>query len=348
MPHLPLRALAFGAALLAASAGPSNARSELAGARSSPQTLLVVNQREHSLSKIDLGDQRVLGTASLGVNGHEIVVSPDERFAFVPIYGNSGLNRPGSDGSTIDVVDIRTMQRVATIDLGQAVRPHSIHFGPDGLLWVTAELANAVLVVDPRTRRVVGRVPTGHPQSHMLAFSPNGRRAYTANFGTGTLSVIDTRKRRLLGTIAVAKRLQRVTVAPDGTVFTHDVDNPRIAIIDPEKKLVSGWIQLPGKSYASAVTPDGRYLVAASPEGDESIKGRGALYVVDLKSKRVVHELDVMGAPSGVTLSKEGSKAFVPCPSAGKIVVLNLRSMALERDVVLGPGVDGLAPLRSN
>ena len=62
MPHLPLRALAFGAALLAASAGPSNARSELAGARSSPQTLLVVNQREHSLSKIDLGDQRVLGT----------------------------------------------------------------------------------------------------------------------------------------------------------------------------------------------------------------------------------------------------------------------------------------------
>lgn len=342
MQALLIRALAF-AAVFSTGTFTATAKS----IQSAPRTLLVVNQREHSLSKIDLGNRRVLGTTSLGINGHEITVSADERLAFVPIYGNSALNKPGSDGSTIDVVDVRTMKRLDTIDLGQAVRPHSIRFGRDGYLWVTAELANAVLIVDPRTKRVVGRVPTGQPQSHMLAFSPDGRRAYTANFNTGTLSVLDARNRRLLGTIAVAKRLQRVTVAPDGTVFTHDVDNPRIAIIDPRKNLVSGWLQLPGKSYASAVTPDGRYLIAASPDGDESVKKRGALYVVDLRSRRIVQEFNVMGAPSGVTLSSDGTKAFVPCPSAGKIIILDVRSMALEPDLVVGPGVDGLAPLHS-
>src|SRR5436309_11705660 len=109
------------------------------------------------------------------------MASKDGRFAYVPIYGNSGVGRPGTDGSTIDVIDLQTRKLSATIDLGKPLRPHRAEFGPDGLLYVTAELANAVDVIDPSTRKVLAEIPTGEPQSHMLVLTSDGRRAYTAN-----------------------------------------------------------------------------------------------------------------------------------------------------------------------
>ena len=58
----------------------------------------------------------------------------DGRFGYVPIYGNTWVGKPGSNGSTVHVVDLRGGRTVAVIDLGKEVRPHCVHFGPDGLL----------------------------------------------------------------------------------------------------------------------------------------------------------------------------------------------------------------------
>ena len=64
-----------------------------------------------------------------GVTGHEVIASPDGRIAYVPIYGDSGVGRPGSDGRTMDVIDIASRKRVATIDFGRPERPHCPMFG---------------------------------------------------------------------------------------------------------------------------------------------------------------------------------------------------------------------------
>ena len=67
--------------------------------------LVIANQKEHTVLVVDPDDRRELARVVVGVNGHEVMVSKDGRFAYVPIYGNSGVGRPGTDGSTIDVVD---------------------------------------------------------------------------------------------------------------------------------------------------------------------------------------------------------------------------------------------------
>ena len=136
--------------------------------------LVIANQKEHTLLLVDPDNRRELAKISVGVNGHEVIVSNDSRFAYVPIYGNSGVGRPGTDGSTIDVIDLQQRKLAATIDLGKPLRPHRAEFGPDGLLYVTAELANAVDVVDPSSRKVLAEIPTGEPQSHMLVLSRDG------------------------------------------------------------------------------------------------------------------------------------------------------------------------------
>src|SRR5437868_12446644 len=115
--------------------------------------LLVANKGDHTLGLIDPEAGRQIATIDVGgVTGHEVVASPDGRFAYVPIYGDSGVGQPGSNGQTIEVIDLATQKIVNTIDLGRPVRPHCPKFGPDGLLYVTAELDNAVDIVDPRSQ----------------------------------------------------------------------------------------------------------------------------------------------------------------------------------------------------
>ena len=111
---------------------------------------------------VDPEARRELAKISVGVNGHEVAVSPDSHFAYVPIYGNSGVGKPGTDGATIDVIDIQQHKLAATIELGKPLRPHQPTFGPDGMLYVSAELANAVAITQSRNgeERTDGMAPT--------------------------------------------------------------------------------------------------------------------------------------------------------------------------------------------
>src|SRR5262249_6340859 len=69
--------------------------------------LLVANKGDHTLGIVDPQAGRQLATVEeSGITGHEVIASPDGLTAYVPIYGNSGVGRPGTDGQTLDVIDI--------------------------------------------------------------------------------------------------------------------------------------------------------------------------------------------------------------------------------------------------
>ncbi len=299
-------------------------------------SIFVANQFEHTALLVDLSSSKTVFTAGVGINGHEVTISPDGRFGYVPIYGNSGVGKPGTDGSTIEVVDLHSGRTVDIIDLPKPVRPHSAKFGPDGLLYVTAELANAVYAIDVHGKKVMAEIPTGKPEAHMLVLSADGARGYTANVSTGTISVLDIRKRSLVTTIAVANKVQRLSLSSDGhLLYTHDQDKPRIAVIDTTANAISSWIELPATVYSSAPTPDGRRLVANSASGK--------LFVVDLATGKLEHSYDIPPAVGAIAMAPDGSFAYVTTPQAGTVEVLNLRDNVLEKPITLSKGVDGIA-----
>ena len=155
---------------------------------------------------------------------------------------------------------------MGTIDFGRGIRPHRPVIGPDGLLYVTTELKNSVTVIDPDSLAILGAIPTGYPQSHMLAITRDGRRGYTANVRSGTVSVLDLKERRLVTTIPVATVTQRISLSVDDKwAFTADQTKARIVVIDTAANAVSASIPIPGIAYGTAPTPDGRWLVVAFP-----------------------------------------------------------------------------------
>ncbi len=299
--------------------------------------LLVANKGDRTLGIIDpeTGEQ-LAAVPENGVTGHEVAASPDGKLAFVPIYGNSGVGHEGTDGRLIRVVDLGRKQVVATIDVG--MRPHCAVFGPkNGLLYVTTEIGKCVTVIDPHALKVVDSIPTGQPESHMLAITRDGRRGYTCNVGPGTVSVLDLAEKKLLAVIPVCRTAQRIALSVDDRwAFTADQGRPRLAVIDTMTNGVARWVQLPGTAYGTAPTPDGRYLVVA-------LIGMKQVGLVDLHSMQYSRSLDVPPAPQEVLVRPDGAKAYVSCDKSHQVAVINLKHWRVERLLQAGAGADGLA-----
>ncbi|MGA8340524.1 MAG: hypothetical protein WB781_01190 [Candidatus Sulfotelmatobacter sp.] len=305
---------------------------------SSKGLLLVANKGDQTLGLIDPDAARQVATvAERGISGHEVAASPDGKRAFVPIYGNSGVGMPGTDGSTMVVIDLVEHKLIHTIDFGHGVRPHCAVFGPkDGLLYVTTELDKSVAVIDPLTLKIVGSAPTGQAESHMLAISPDGRKGYTANVGPGTVSVLDLAGRKTLTVIPVAGHVQRISVSLDGRwAFTSDTEKPRLAVIDTTTNKVDRWIALPGTGYGTAPTPDGKWLLVAIPGANE-------VAVVDIATMRVVRAIKVPSSPQEVLIRPDGRVAYVSCSDSHQIAAIQIDDWGVTL-IEAGRGADGLA-----
>jgi len=306
---------------------------------SAPSWLLVANKGDHTISLIDPAAGRQVATVDVkGVTGHELVASPDGKLAYVPIYGDSGVGLPGSDGGNLAVVDLAERKLAGNVDFGKGVRPHCAVIGPkDGLLYVTTELDQAITVIDPRTQKIVGKIPTNQPESHMLAVSRDGRRGYTANVGPGTVSVLDLEARKTVAVIPVASKIQRIALSVDDRLaFTSDQTKSQLAVIDTATNKVKTWVPLPDQGYGTAPTPDGRWLVVALRTGNH-------VAVVDLKTMKVAHTVDVPAVPQEVLISPDGKVAYVSCDASHKVAAIRTSDWKVNKLIDAGPSADGLA-----
>ena len=339
MSHLKITVLALLLALCSADSSTNGSKPSTLKDGSAGGFLLVANKGEQTLGIVDPATGRQLAVvAEGGITGHEVAASPDGRFAYVPIYGNSGVGLPGTNGSKMVVIDVAARSIAGTVDFGRGVRPHCPVVGPrDRLLYVTTEIENSVTVIDPQTLKIAGTIPTGQPESHMLAIAPDGTRGYTANVGPGTVSVLDMAARKTIAVIPVCKNTQRIALSVDGRlVFTSDQAAPRLAVIDTGTNKLKQWIQLPGTGYGSAPTPDGRWLVIALPTVNK-------VAVIDLSKMTVAAALDVPKSPQEVLVRPDGKYAYVSCDASRKVAVIDVAGWKVEELIDVGKGADGLA-----
>jgi DNA-binding beta-propeller fold protein YncE len=330
----PHTAMLGAAVLLCAAAGSGGER-----AGSARGWLLIANKGDQTLGIIDpAAGTQVAAVPEGGATGHEVIASPDGKTAYVPIYGNSGVGKAGTDGTHLVVIDLATRAVTGKVDFGHGVRPHCPMFGPkDGLLYVTTELDNAITLIDPKTLTIVGTVPTGQPESHMLAITRDGARGYTANVGPGTVSVLDLVGRKTLTVIHIANHTQRISLSTDDSmVFTADTDQPRLAVVETRTNTVARWIALPGVGYGTAPTPDGKWLVVAMPSSSK-------VAVVNLKTFAVAQTIDVPAAPQEVLVRPDGEIAYVSCDVSGKVAVIRTSDWKVDALIDAGKAADGLA-----
>ncbi len=301
--------------------------------------LIVANKGDQSVGIIDTTkDVQVAEIPERGITAHEVAVGPDGRVAYAPIYGNSGVGKPGTDGRNMVVVDLNSKRVVGNVDFGHGVRPHCPIFNSkDQMLYVTTELDKTVSIIDPKNLKIVGTIPTGQAESHMLAITHDGKRGYTANVGPGTVSVLDIEARKEIAIIPISPQTQRISVSMDDTMaFTADQTQPRLAVIDTAQNKVKTWVPLPAPGYGTAPTPDGRWLVVAVP-------GANKVSVVDLQTMKVVKNIDVPKAPQAALVRPDGKIVYVSCDASHKIAAIDTNTWEVVKLIDAGKTCDGMA-----
>jgi YVTN family beta-propeller protein len=313
-----------------APAGETDVAAPAGGARVAG-TLLIGNKGEDTLSFVSLADGRELGRAATGRDPHEIAVSPDGRQAAVVSYGASG----------IDVFDIASRRKLRTIDLSPNAGPHGIVWLPDGRLVVTTERSRSVALVDARRGDAVTTIPTGQEGTHMVAVTPDGQRAFTANIGAGTVSVLDLASARKLRDVPVGGRPEGIALTPDGrTLWVADLAGGRVQAFDAarfEKLAEVATGPVPIRVLAS---PDGRWIVTSN-------NGDGTLSVIDAAARRFVRTVRVSGMREArqvtIMFSRDGRRLYVAETGRDTVAEVSFEDGAVLRRLPAGTAGDGLA-----
>ena len=311
----------------------------------SHKSLLALSKTDHMLSIVDPVTLKVLVRIPVGSDPHEVVASSDGRTAYVCIYGGGGLHE-------INVIDLVAQKPLLNIDTRPLFGPHDITF-VNGMAWFTAEGSKSIGRYDPATGKLDWSMGTGQDRTHMIHVTKDGRKIYTTNVSSGTVSILaDTliqpgkfappgarpREDWIQTVVPTARGSEGFDVSPDGNeLWTASSEDGTISIIDLAAKKLA--LKIDAKILGAnrlKFTPDGAQVFISSLQ-------TGDLAIYDARSHMEIKRMKIGRGAAGILMDADGSRAFVACSPDNYIAVINLKTLEVTGHLDVGGVPDGLA-----
>jgi YVTN family beta-propeller protein len=305
----------------------------LAVMATSKPALVVLNKDDNELAIVDPETLKVVGRVRTGPVPHEVAVSEDGKIAVATNYGAHQDGTTISvidlvDQKEIHRVDLGALRgphgvvffegkawftvegskRIARYDpatnkidwtheIGQN-RTHMLVLSKEGHTIYTSNVnSDSVTVVSANADRsqwtntaiAVGKGPEA------IDISPDGLQVWVGNSGDGTVSIIDTTSKAVVGTVSAGtKHMNRLKFTPDGRrVLISDIGGGDLVVVDVGTRKEVKRLHLGSSAEGILVQPDGtRAFVAVS--GDNKVA------VVDLRKIEVVGTIESGKDPDGM------------------------------------------------
>jgi YVTN family beta-propeller protein len=339
--NMLFRLVAIPACLMVMIGALTECRAQLTPRRS----LLALSKTDHMLAVVDPATLKVIARIPVGSDPHEVVASSDGKTAYVSIYGGGSLHE-------LNVIDLVTQKPLLNIDTRPLFGPHGLVF-VNGKAWFSAEGSKAVGRYDPATGKLDWSMGTGQDRTHMIYVTADGKKIYTTNVSSGTVSILidtliqpgksappDARPREEWSQIIipVARGSEGFDVSPDGRqLWTAASEDGTIFIIDLEARKLAAKIdaRVLGANRLK-FTPDGKLVFISS-------LGTGDLTIYDAGSQKEVKRLKIGRGAAGILMDPVGGRAFVACSADNYVVVIDLKTLEITGHFEVGGVPDGLA-----
>jgi len=306
--------------------------SQISAAQTPSPALLVLNKEDSTLSIIDPGSLKTLAVIPTGQAPHELAVSSDGRFAYVANYGAA------TPGDTLSVIDLIAQKEIRRVDLGELRRPHGIEF-VGGKVYFTSEVNKSIGCYDPATNKVEIFLRTDQDRTHMLIFTKNADRIFTANVNSATISAFrrDASGKWDVTVIPVGKGDEGMDLSPDGRqLWVANADDGTVSIIEIASNKVVETLDVQAKhSNRLKFTYDGKLALISDMGGNQ-------LIIVDVPARKVIKRIAIGRQPEGI-LIPGSSQAYIALGGERTVAVLDLKSLEVTARIPTGNGPDGMA-----
>jgi len=164
-------------------------------------------------------------------------------------------------------------------------------------------------IIDPVTNRVVGEV-IGIEANHGVAAAPDGSRLYVSNEADRTVDVVDTRTLKVFKQIPLSGPPNNIAISKDGRRLYQAIHGEPygVDVIDTATLVNAKRLPLDGMQiHNTYVTPDGKYVIAASDDQTFTIA------VIDQKTEEHVRSIKFTNRPRPLAFytNTDGSTKWV-------------------------------------
>jgi YVTN family beta-propeller protein len=329
---LLLATLSFGAAVLSFAHG--------AQPPTHPHLVVVVEKGLPGATLYDADTDQPLCDANVGVmSPHEAAFSPDGRALYVPIYGSTNEGVPGTNEHTIDFFRTSDCQKTASLDTGQYLRPHGMWVDRSGTLYVTSEITQSVLLIDPRQPKIVATIATGSPWTHMIAVTSDEKQMFTSNVRSKTISVIDIPNRKITKTITTTSDNHRMTISPDEKWFVTSLVEGKVLFYKISDDSLDFSVDVDGWAFVGKFAADGTYyeMGSGTPRTPNAPWGTGPVRVwkIDPVARKVVATAtDDLGSGTGsLAVNPFNGKIYVSAMTSNQVDVLDPATLKLLKRI---------------
>ncbi|MEK7282994.1 MAG: beta-propeller fold lactonase family protein, partial [Acidobacteriota bacterium] len=194
------------------------------------------------------------------------------------LFGGIGMHRWGLDhvsrytgdtARTADCVSCHVSAKGGTL-LDRVLKPRyrtplDIAVSPDGRsLYVTAQDAGALLVIDAAARRLERAIPVGL-RPHSVVLSADGAVAYVSDSDADAVVVVDLLKRAVAATLPAGFGPAGVALSPDGqTLFVANALGDDISVVDVARAAERARLAAGRSPYGAAASPDGSHVLVTN------------------------------------------------------------------------------------
>jgi serine/threonine-protein kinase len=188
---------------------------------------------------------------------------------------------------------------------------------------------------------VAGTIPVGGNPNYVQV-APNGKFAYITNQVTHTITVLNTANDLVSGIIDIPQGPpESVSFSPDSrtayvSVYgSHSV--PAVVFIDTATGKVTGTVPVDTITAGpSATSPDGLYLYVANHNMVQGHPQDNVLDVIDLATKKVIHNIPVEPNPHWVVFDNKNGRFYVTDHMSTVVTVLNSNTNAIIPTIEVG------------
>jgi YVTN family beta-propeller protein len=285
-------------------------------------TLYVGSSRGDDISIVDLASLKVTGAIKAGERVHGVCLQADGKRLFATVETDH----------TLRIIDTASRQTIATVKVSG--RPNQCAATPDGkYVAVPIRDGDSVDIIDVKQERIVKNLPLKEP--HNALNTGSNRYIYVSSMGGNEVDLVDLEKMDYAAHIPVGGRPRPYVVSQDGnTLYVALANLHGFVIVDIPGKKVLERVEIPPEhatlrkleyetpdtlTHGLALTPDGRELWVSSLLDD-------AMYIYDVKAKKVTGKVSTGMGPNWIVFTPDGKYACISNTDTDDVSVIDVKT----------------------